>query len=126
MYYESAKCLHGRNRPLSGPNAYYVNLFTHYRPVGDPKWFEKPNHEGTPEPLLDVHGECRLRASGTAETNDHLLGVIETVECDDKRLGPYVSPGLFTATSGADLIEWWRRTGPSPNKPDSGGLHDEL
>jgi hypothetical protein len=32
VYYESARCLHGRNRPLSG--GYYVNLFAHYRPIG--------------------------------------------------------------------------------------------
>eukprot|EP00978_Attheya_sp_CCMP212_P003070 scaffold6251_cov52-Attheya_sp.AAC.8 len=54
--YESAKCLHGRNRPLPGGS--YVNLFARYRPKGDPQWFEKENPEGTPEPLIDV-GECR-------------------------------------------------------------------
>ena len=26
VYYESAKCLHARNRPLMGNDAYYVNL----------------------------------------------------------------------------------------------------
>lgn len=29
VYYESAKCLHGRTEPLQG--GYYVNLFAHYR-----------------------------------------------------------------------------------------------
>lgn len=29
VYYESARCLHGRMMPLNG--SYYVNLFTHYR-----------------------------------------------------------------------------------------------
>ena len=31
VYYESAKCLHGRMRPLTGKGSYYVNLFAHYR-----------------------------------------------------------------------------------------------
>ena len=29
VYYESARCLHGRMRPLNGTG--YVNLFAHYR-----------------------------------------------------------------------------------------------
>jgi len=33
VYYESARCLHGRMRPLRG--GHYVNLFAHYRPIGD-------------------------------------------------------------------------------------------
>ena len=32
----------------------YVNLFAHYRPVGDPKWFLKENPENTPEQLHDL------------------------------------------------------------------------
>eukprot|EP01036_Dinobryon_divergens_P044116 gene44116-58835_t len=46
VYYESARCLHGRMTPLDGD--YFVNIFTHYRPVGDPEWFLKPNPPGTP------------------------------------------------------------------------------
>ena len=38
--------------PLEGD--YYVNLFTHYRPTGDPEWFSKPNPPETAEPLLDI------------------------------------------------------------------------
>jgi hypothetical protein len=52
VYYESARCLHGRMRALHGEA--YVNLFAHYRPVGDPEWFLKPNPEGTPEQCHDV------------------------------------------------------------------------
>lgn len=37
VFYESARCLHGRPEPLQGE--YYVNLFVHYRPVGNPKWY---------------------------------------------------------------------------------------
>ena len=39
LFIESAKCLHGRPEPLKG--SYYVNLFTHYRPKGNPEWFRE-------------------------------------------------------------------------------------
>lgn len=32
LFYESAKCIHGRPRPLNG--RWYTSLFVHYRPVG--------------------------------------------------------------------------------------------
>jgi len=37
VFYESARCMHGRPEPLQGQ--FYVNLFSHYRPVGNPKWY---------------------------------------------------------------------------------------
>lgn len=52
VYYESARCLHGRMQPLQG--AYYVNLFAHYRPVGDDMWYTRPNPEGNTPPALDI------------------------------------------------------------------------
>eukprot|EP01035_Chromulina_nebulosa_P019081 gene19081-24907_t len=65
VYYESARCLHGRMRPLRGN--YYVNLFAHYRPAGgDTQWFLKPNPSHTPSQLLDV-GEC------TVENDQHVI-----------------------------------------------------
>jgi len=117
VYYESAKCLHGRNRPLAGEDAYYVNLFTHYRPkpTKDGKegiWYTQPNHAGTPEAVVDVKGKCRLEPAGTTEAASGQLGVVETVHCDDERLGDAISPSLFQAASGDDLIDWWRFTGP--------------
>lgn len=127
VYYESAKCLHARNRPMKGPNAYYVNLFTHYRPVGDPEWFHKPNPEGTPQPLLGdkpVGEECKLVRQGLTGTGPagHSLGYVEGVECDDPRLGPYISPTLFQATGPEDMIQWWRSTGEGYQGPDLSGL----
>lgn len=115
VYYESARALHGRNRPLSGNGqAYYVNLFTHYRPVGDDVWYLKPNPPHTPEALVDgnTNGSCRLVSKGTTGTTDGQLGVVQTVECDDKRLGKYISPTLFQAGGPEDLINWWRATDP--------------
>ena len=113
VYYESAKNLHSRNRPLQGTDAYYVNLFTHYRPVGDgDHWYLMDNHEGTPPAVTeDVKGSCRLEPAGTTATGAGSLGMVQAVQCDDERLGPYISPTLFQAKGPQDLIDWWRQTG---------------
>lgn len=123
VYYESAKCLHSRNRPLMGPNAHYVNLFTHYRPIGDPKWFEKPTDEWVPEPVVDVEGDCRLEKVATAETANKQLGLVEAVKCTDQRLGDFVSPTLFKLTKPEDLIEWWEYTAP-PKEEEAASSND--
>eukprot|EP00978_Attheya_sp_CCMP212_P049516 scaffold675534_cov98-Attheya_sp.AAC.1 len=114
VYYESAKCLHGRNRPL--PSGSYVNLFTHYRPKGDPQWFEKENPEGAPEPLLDV-GECRL----VGELDQFSQGA---VECDNPAIGPHLSPTMFEAHSAEDLQSWWEHVGP-PWDPSLDEINEE-
>lgn len=126
VYYESAKCLHSRNRPLMGDDAYYVNLFTHYRPTGDPTWFSKPNDEGVPDPVVDMEGQCRLEKVATAETSTKQLGVVEAVRCDDQRLGPYISPTLYKVGSAEDLIKWWEMTSPSREDASGSGGRDEL
>jgi hypothetical protein len=36
MFYESAKCLHGRMRQLKGK--YYGSLFIHYQPIDKNVW----------------------------------------------------------------------------------------
>lgn len=106
VYYESAKNLHSRNRPLNGE--YYVNLFTHYRPIQDgDTWYEKSNPMEVPYPLLTVEGECRLEPVETTKTDSGQLGIVQQVHCDDKRLGNYVSPTFFQATSSQDLFDWW-------------------
>ena len=83
VYYESARCLHGRMTPLEGE--YYVNLFTHYRPVGDPQWYLKPNPEGTPEPVMDITG-------------------MEV---------PTLSPKNHVVGSSKDLFEYWVMVAPA-------------
>lgn len=113
VYYESAKCLHGRNTPLKGEGAYYVNMFSHYRPVGDPEWYTRTNPEGTPEPLIDI-GECRLEGS----SDQYSQGA---VKCDDPSIGPHLSPSMARASSGEDLHEWWRKVGE-----ESTTGHEEL
>lgn len=110
VYYESAKCLHGRNTPLHGEGAYYVNMFSHYRPVGDAAWYTRPNPEGTPEPLLDV-GECRLVGSADQYSRG-------AVKCEDPAIGPHLSPSMARATSGDDLHRWWESVGVESDTPD--------
>lgn len=99
---ESAKALHGRNTPLYSGN--YINLFTHYRPLGDPEWYTRDNPEHTPEPLMDV-GDCRL----TGKIDEYSNGA---VTCDNNAIGPHLSPRMFTATNGEDLFQWWKSVGP--------------
>jgi len=125
VYYESAKNLHGRNRPLRGNNGYYVNLFTHYRPIGDgDTWHQVLNQTGVPAPLLEATGECHL------DSPISTIPPLGQVQCDDQRLGSHLSPSLLQAKTPEDLINWWRRTGPnyegvsSPNSPPKD--HDEL
>mmetsp|Transcript_5283 Transcript_5283/g.15350 ORF Transcript_5283/g.15350 Transcript_5283/m.15350 type:complete len:360 (-) Transcript_5283:39-1118(-) len=101
VYYESAKCLHGRNTPLQGAGSYYVNMFSHYRPAGDPDWYKRPNPKGTPEPLINV-GDCQL----VGPADQYSSG---SVHCDDPAIGIHLSPAQFTARNGDDLYDWWIR-----------------
>jgi len=116
VYYESAKALHGRNSPLAG--GFYANLFTHYRPIGDPNWYMKDNPEGTPEPLLDV-GKCEL----VGKPNEYSQGA---VKCENDAIGPHLSPKMITATSGDDLYDLWLSVGPSFEDDENAVASDEL
>ena len=99
VYYESAKCLHGRMRPLRG--SFYVNLFAHYRPVGDPQWFTRDNAHDTPRQLLQLD-TCRLvgdvHRCGSAE------GDVEM---------PFLSKPLTTLDGPQSLMDHWRNVAPS-------------
>jgi len=97
VYYESAKCLHGRMKPLQG--AYYVNLFAHYRPLGDPEWFLKPNPEGTVEPLIDLNGECY-----EADGGDRV--------CESPIVLPTLSPSGHVVNGAQDLFQYWKQVSP--------------
>jgi hypothetical protein len=97
VYYESARCLHGRMKPLNG--AYYVNLFAHYRPKGgDKNWYKKPNPEEGPQQLLDV-GECKL------EDN--------RVSCSKGRHLTTLSPSFEQLESADDLYRYWEEVSPN-------------
>lgn len=106
VYYESARCLHGRMKPLRG--SHYANIFAHYRPVGDPEWFLKPNPPGTPKQLLDI-GEC---------TKGH------PPVCTKASL-PYLSPELEVVQSGNDLMTYWEKVG-RPEIKGKDTIHSEL
>lgn len=120
VYYESAKNLHSRNRPLTCKKGgcRFINLFTHYRPVHDgDKWFsnldDMPNR---PPPLLHGQSEfdtnaraCRRLEDSANDTTDNLLG-IGRVQCEDHRLGPYISPTMFKLREQDDLFRWWVAT----------------
>jgi len=95
VYYESARCLHGRMMPLNG--SYYVNLFTHYRPIGDPTWFLKENPSDATKQLLDV---------GTCLFNDQGVPV-----CSSGIELPTLSPKLETVSGPLDLFKYWEKTG---------------
>ena len=92
VYYESARCLHGRMAPLDGD--YYVNLFAHYRPIGEPKWHQKANPDDAPKQLLDI-GVCE--SDGSKVTNCSAL---------EKPL-QYLSPSLEKLTGPLDLFNHW-------------------
>lgn len=120
VYYESAKNLHSRNRPLTCKRGgcRFINLFTHYRPVDDGSaWFSNlddlPNR---PPPLLDGQSAfdtdastCKLLDDGINGTVDNLLG-IGKVQCEDQRLGSYLSPTMFKLQKEDDLYRWWLAT----------------
>jgi len=110
VYYESAKNLHSRNRPLTGENAYYTNLFTHYRPIGaGDEWYKMDTEPGR-EPLLGVEGTCVVPPEVVSKETEYKG--YGRVKCDDPRLGNNVSPSLHVANSAQDLIDWWERTTP--------------
>lgn len=104
VYYESARCLHGRMRPLNGSR--YVNIFSHYRPVGDDRWYQKPNPPGTPEPLINI-GTCVLDQESASPT------------CEGAHL-PTLSPSLETLKDGSDLFKWWQKVS-LPRDPAEAG-----
>jgi len=124
VYYESAKNLHGRNRPLTcqpGMSCKFVNLFTHYRPKADgDKWYRNlddlPNR---PSPLLigEVDSDqdntiCTLNNDNdNSDVKEGGGGIgVGTVKCNDSRLGSHISPTLFKATSAEHLFQWWKAT----------------
>lgn len=78
LFYESARCLHGRMVPLEG--GYYVNMFAHFRPIGDEEWYTKSNPKGAPKP----------------------------VTVNDAKKFPTLSPWNHTVRSGKDLVGFWR------------------
>lgn len=86
VYYESARCLHGRMSALQGDS--YVNLFAHYRPIGDPKWFLKENPDDAPDQLHDV---------ASPEVSSFVTGLFHQ----------FVSPSGLTLAGPRSLYDYW-------------------
>ena len=111
VYYESAKALHGRMKPLQG--AYYVNLFAHYRPAGDPEWYLKPNPEGTPAPAIDLGEACDDAEGGTEECKTH--PGLRTL-----------SPSGHVVRGPTDLFEYWKSVSPKTSNAKKQKNREEL
>lgn len=124
VYYESAHALHGRMKPLK--DAFYVNLFTHYRPIDDPDWYHRPNPAGwTPEPVIDI-GDCELHAD-PAQPNAMSLpshmrkGKVHCSHFDSnvrvKELMETLSPSMEVLHGADDIFRWWQQTGEDHSLP---------
>mmetsp|Transcript_27365 Transcript_27365/g.60585 ORF Transcript_27365/g.60585 Transcript_27365/m.60585 type:complete len:484 (+) Transcript_27365:118-1569(+) len=111
VYYESARCLHGRMRPLQGES--YVNLFAHYRPTGDPNWYSASNPADAPEQALDI-GTCTSNGSNGPNGSG--------VTCSEVT-PPFLSPSLAKLSGPADLYAHWEEAGRTRSVPVPG---DEL
>lgn len=94
-------------KPLNG--SFYVNIFSHYRPTGDPNWHQKSNPPGTPEPLLDL-GSCSLDRSHCANTADPEPLCRPKVKCTNSDVST-LSPSMETALSSSDLYYYWLKYG---------------
>lgn len=118
VYYESARCLHGRMKPLNG--SYYVNLFSHYRPLGgNDEWYLEPNAAHTPKPAMDL-GECSV--------------VDGKVQCNGQYdVSATMSPIMQQLHGPEDLYKYWVELGGSQRplhtptyQPPEQSFHSEL
>jgi hypothetical protein len=96
IFYESAILMHGRNRPLIG--ASFVNVFSHYRPAGDPNWFTLEKVDRHLATLGDI-GNCKV-------------SIIEESKCElHSESMKTISPTLAKISEGQeaeDLYHFWR------------------
>lgn len=115
---QSAKNLHGRMNPLQGGS--YSNIFSHYRPIGDPAWFTKPNPPDTPPPILDL--DLAFQSSDASSTqqcsaSDCSSISLETGDSYEERKQrwiqeslPYLSPAeKDPIRRGDDLFRYWKK-----------------
>ena len=81
VYYESARCLHGRTKLFQGE--YFVNFFAHYRPKGDPDWF-RDLHAGEPKSFKLVNDGLEDVTVSWVGPDGHLV-LIDTVPSGEAR-----------------------------------------
>lgn len=92
-------------KPLNG--SYFTNIFSHYRPIGDPEWYTRPNPPGTPQPLIDI-GECHLSRAHCTNPEDEEPACRSKVLCDKADLST-LSPSLETVRGEMDLFNYWKK-----------------
>ena len=121
VYYESARCLHGRMRPLDGE--YYVNLFAHYRPKGDDRlWYTKPNPPDAPIPMMqpipvhtfsevDAFGDQRGGSSTSSSSSTVAVAGGSVVE-GGKPIAPFLAPSRAPLAGPQDLYDYWKEVEP--------------
>lgn len=113
--------------PLHGVS--YSNLFSHYRPVGDPEWYTRSNPPDTPAPILDLDEafqshemqcsaapvdssspshECRFQSGDDDEVDLHLSYEQRKQRWIAKTL-PYWSKDIPPVHDGNGLFEYWKK-----------------
>jgi hypothetical protein len=121
---QSAKCLHGRMNPLHGSS--YSNLFSHYRPVGDPAWFLKPNPPDTPPPLLDLDLAFQASAGGSvcsSSAGSDVCGEGEEGSYEERKQRwieetlPFWSLENEAIQDGEGLFRYWNKVHHLPSHP---------
>ena len=100
-------------KPLRGKS--YSNLFTHYRPLGDPEWFLKENPPGTPPQLHDI-GSCTAHSEVMGEVGE---GGGVGMHCDKAGSLPYLSHSGVTVSGPGDLFQYWKRVSPTPEEVEA-------
>lgn len=105
VYYESARCLHGRMQPLEGK--YYANLFAHYRPVengvADPMWYRQTNPEDNTRTVGPLDN-CEVDAMGGG-------GVKCSHKGEDLSV-PFLTHPIDQLKGPGDLFRYWKDTAP--------------
>jgi hypothetical protein len=114
-------------KPLRGKS--YSNLFAHYRPIGDPEWYERL----LPSPLVDSYDPRFLKPNPP----DAPKQLLETGDCEpipNTRGGlrceagslPFLSPAREIVQGSHDLFDYWKRTSPEAMPEQRKESHTEL
>ena len=93
LYYESARCIHGRMRPFRGES--FVNIFSHYRPVGEPHWYKRAGPDAAVAPRRSVGGAAR-------EQLRHMSPSRARIKIEDEER---------PREAAKDLLDWWDYVG---------------
>jgi hypothetical protein len=115
--------------PLKGGS--YTNIFSHYRPVGDPLWYTRPNPPETPAPILDLDtaflayemrctnpdteslGETPQWCTAPHSPHDSFEGSRGSYEERKQQwvelMMPFLSPHTNPITGGEGMFQHWKK-----------------